>query len=107
MFNIEIVRYHDEPNSEYMGRGNSPLGNPYPIEGKQTRDIVCDKYEKYLYKEVANNNTLIINELKRLHQKGLEQGYLKLGCFCVPKRCHVESIRKFLIEDFDIFLNPI
>jgi|ERR1035437_3847674 hypothetical protein len=106
MFDIEIVRYHDEPNSEYMGRG-SVLGNPIPITTTTSRDYVCDQYEIYLYDKVKNHNITVINELKRLHKKGTEQGYLKLGCFCVPKRCHVESIRKFLIEDFDIFLNPI
>lgn len=102
MFEITIVKYKSNPDSEYIGRG-SVLGNPYPITHQHSRDCVCDKYEEYFYKQL--NNKIFNNELKRIYRKGVENGYIKLGCFCSPLRCHGETIKNFLENNQDNFFD--
>lgn len=86
-------------DSEYMGRG-SVLGNPRSIEGLDTRDVVCDWYEDYFADQVRTN-PVFLNELKRLNNLGHREKVLRLGCFCAPRRCHVETIKRFLEENQD------
>lgn len=109
MFEVTIVKYKSNPDSEYVGRG-SILGNPYKITPTQTRDMVCDLYEKYFYNRLLTDDgnygshyhcSEFINELRRLYKKGKEQGYLKLGCFCAPQRCHAETIANYLRQNQD------
>lgn len=101
MYKIEIVRYRLHLDSEYCGRG-SILGNPFPIDLHNSRDKVCDKYHTYFYNRIHNNDIVFINELLRLHKLGVYKGELKLGCFCVPARCHLETIRDYLIEQHEL-----
>lgn len=107
MFEISVVKYKLNPDSDYIGRGNI-LGNPFPITIKDSRDSVCDKYEIYFYTQV-NHNKLFTSELKHLYEKGLKQGYLKLGCFCkqpnIFVRCHGDTIKSFLENNGDSFFN--
>ena len=107
MFEITVVRYHSNPDSEYIGRG-SILGNPFPITPTQSRDVVCDRYEKDFYRRLMTDDgkygshyecSDFINELRRLFKKGKEQGYLKLGCFCSPQRCHGDTIANYLRQN--------
>lgn len=59
----------------YCGRG-SHYGNPFPIRPGQTRDIVCDRFER----EVLP--TLDVTALR-----GKD-----LVCYCKPERCHCDAI---------------
>lgn len=70
----------------YIGRG-SPWGNPYVIGKHGTRDEVCDLFEKY-FKERYESGNLDFKALAELYGKPLE-------CFCVPMRCHGETIMKY------------
>ena len=73
-------KYHNTAPSDavYIGRG-SPWGNPYPIiPGKQTRDEVCDEFER-----------VILPTLDMSSLRGKD-----LVCFCKPKRCHGDAILK-------------
>lgn len=63
--------------SVYIGRG-SPWGNPYPITATQTRDQVCDEFERVILP------TLDVSSLR-----GKD-----LICFCKPARCHGDAILK-------------
>lgn len=101
MYKIIITRYRAQPDSEYCGRG-SILGNPYPIDATHDRDRVCDMYHTYFYDRIHNNDNEFTNELLRLHRLGVYRSVLKLGCFCTPMRCHVETIRDYLIEQHDL-----
>lgn len=108
MFKITVVRFRDHADSDYIGRG-SLLGNPFPITPDNNRNKVCDLYEDYFYNRLRTegSNSDFINELRRLYKKGQEKGYLKLGCFCAPQRCHGLTIKNFfdknqnLLIDFD------
>ena len=65
----------------YCGRG-SPLGNPYVIGRDGTRDEVCDKYDAWI--DTQPQLRPLIASLK-----GRD-----LVCFCAPKRCHCETVRR-------------
>lgn len=101
MYKIIITRHRAQPDSEYCGRG-SVLGNPFPIDATHSRDRVCDMYHDYFYNRVHDNDVEFTNELLRLHKLGVRNGELKLGCFCVPLRCHVETIKNYLIEQYNL-----
>jgi len=59
----------------YIGRG-SPWGNPFKIGPDDTRDEVCDKFEREILPTL---------DLTPLIGKDLV-------CFCAPRRCHGDSI---------------
>jgi hypothetical protein len=110
MFDIIVVKHNCHSDSDYIGRFGSPLANPFPIKGEDTRDTVCDRYEEYFYEQLQTNNQLFLTELKRLYDKGKEKGYIKLGCFCKNNnedktRCHGDTIRNFFIRYDDSFFN--
>ena len=65
----------------YCGRG-SPLGNPFVIGRDGTRDEVCDKYDAWIDRQ--RHLIPLIASLK-----GRD-----LVCFCAPKRCHCETVRR-------------
>lgn len=89
-----IIGRKQDPRAEYIGRG-SPLGNPFVMKHEGMRDAVCELYEIWFAEQVAHNNQRVLNELRRLY-KIAAQGDLVLGCFCAPKRCHGETIKRFL-----------
>lgn len=91
---IRVVNKHHREAGEYIGRG-SPLGNPYPIQGRDTRDVVIEKYEHWLDTQIKADNPVVVNELNRLGALAL-QGQLKLQCFCAPQACHGDHIKDVL-----------
>lgn len=84
----------DELGAQYIGRG-SPLGNPFIIGTHGDRDEVCDKYESYIREQLRQKNPVIVAEIKRLVRLA-SKGDLTLGCFCTPKRCHGDTIKKLI-----------
>ena len=85
-----------ENGAEYIGRG-SPLGNPVTTNSKSDieRDVVCDAYEDYFNEKIAAKDITFMQELRRLYKIAVK-GDLILGCYCSPKRCHGDTIKKFL-----------
>lgn len=71
---------------------NHILGNPFFMANESQRDDVCDKYDTWF----NENMSQILPELKRLLEIYLEYGNLRLFCWCAPKRCHAETIKKWL-----------
>lgn len=100
---VVILRHHSD--AEYIGRP-SPLGNPVPIGQGHNRNSVCDTYDTYFHDAISRQDPLILAELKRLHRKGCNTGHLKLGCYCAPRRCHGDTIKKWMENNFD-FLEVI
>jgi hypothetical protein len=60
------------------------------------RDSVCEQYEEWFNSKLSEQDPVALNELRRLFVIGRQQGYLKLGCYCAPRRCHADTIAKFL-----------
>ena len=95
---IEVVNIH-HPNPDgkkitYIGRG-SPYGNPFPTRDESERDLVCDKYHDYFVDHLESDPEFI-QSLQNLANLATEQGYLRLGCFCDPKRCHGLTVAAYL-----------
>jgi hypothetical protein len=84
---IANIKKH-EPYDVYIGRG-SPFGNPYK---HGYRNENCDNYEIYFRSRIKNNSHFKSLVLKL-------QGKT-LGCFCKPKRCHGDTIVKYLEEQY-------
>lgn len=103
---IKIVNHHHlcfEEN-EYIGRG-SPLGNPFShmentkAEHKvETREQAIETYARWLLEQIKAGNQEVIDELDRLAVIAMEKGKLILRCYCAPKPCHGDVIRKVLLE---------
>lgn len=90
---ITVVHCKRE-SSEYVGRP-SPLGNPFILHNEEDRMLVIRQYEKWLIKKIRNKDARVITELRRLRRIA-EKGELKLGCWCSPKPCHADVIKKIL-----------
>ena len=90
---IHVVNKYKEKEFEYIGRP-SPLGNPYHITLLDDRDYVCDMYDLWFLEHL--NDKMVKAELNRLLDIAKSKGKLNLGCYCAPKRCHGETIARWL-----------
>lgn len=85
----------------YIGRGShnpSPLGNPFIINGHNSRDNVCDRYAEYLPSQMNAGNQVILSEMNRIARLIMSGTNVNLQCYCKGKRCHGETIKE-IIED--------
>ena len=74
----------------------SNLGNPFTMNGEANRDLVCDKYEQYFTKRShAIERSGFTAELAQL-RKMAETKDITLLCWCAPKRCHADTIKRYL-----------
>lgn len=93
----EVINIKDSDCSDYVyiGRHRDPevgyWGNPYSSKSgtmakykTKSRQESIKKYETYL----LNNKEM----LDRLH----ELKFKKLGCFCKPKACHGDILKKYV-----------
>lgn len=105
---IEIMNLRNGgPNLPYDVRvdRSSPLGNPFPMSNESEREVVCDKYtawfdgivEGWTPGEVVTKNKDQFHFLWKLILLYREYGRLRLFCWCAPKRCHVETIRNYIL----------
>lgn len=107
MINV-VNKYKHEPsnNDVYIGRG-SPLGNPFTgsknVENTKatfqcsSREEAIKSYENYLRVAISNKNSYICNEMNRIW-KMAKTGDVNLVCFCKPKTCHGDIIKKLIGE---------
>ena len=74
----------------------SVLGNPFYMHNETERDAVCDKYEVYFNEKVTTKtDDAFMNALRRIY-KLAQTNKVYLACWCAPKRCHAETIKKFI-----------
>lgn len=64
-----------EPCDIYIGRG-SKWGNPFPIDHNNPRELVIEKYRRWIAGQAG-----LLAEVHLLRGK-------RLGCFCAPLPCH-------------------
>jgi len=89
----------------YCGRG-SPLGNPYRMKGPSDRDRACDAYERYFYRSVeVVGDKGMVNQLNKIAELAAK-GDVNLVCFCAPKRCHCETIKRYVDEQIPAPQDP-
>ena len=82
---IKVVHCKKESYDIYIGRG-SKWGNPFIIGRDGNREEVISKYEAYIMSKPE-----LINFLPELIDK-------TLGCWCKPKICHGDILKR-LVED--------
>lgn len=76
--------------------GNRPQVN-IAREDPRWRDAACDWYDHWFNTEVLTfNNWPAYEELMRLREIYRKHGRLRVFCWCVSKRCHTETIVKWL-----------
>ncbi|NEQ13056.1 MAG: DUF4326 domain-containing protein [Moorea sp. SIO3E2] len=76
----------------YIGRP-SVLGNPYKVKAS-SRDEVIQLYRKWLWGRIQANDAAVIAELKRIKKLVLSDKQVNLVCWCTPKPCHGEIVKK-------------
>lgn len=83
---------------DFRADRKTPLGNPFKMYSEDQRDKVCDEFYKYFEKQILENNSEIMEQLRKIKQKASESNkpYFKIGCHCAPARCHVDTICYFL-----------
>lgn len=69
----------------YIGRG-SKWGNPFIIGVDGTREVVIQKYKKWIKKKPE-----LLKDLPELKGK-------ILGCYCAPKACHGDILIELIKE---------
>ena len=100
---IRIGNILIDPSGAYVGRDGwgrrgSPLGNPYTV-AKLGRAGAVAAYEHRFADAIAAGRVVhpdIFDELDRLRALHRERGDLTLTCWCAPKRCHAEIIKRWL-----------
>lgn len=93
---IVIANGRTTRQGEWCDR-RSILGNPFPMTCEAQRDVVCDRYDVWLTARIAAKDEAILAELGRLWRLWQWQGELVLLCWCAPRRCHCESVRRALL----------
>lgn len=97
MIEICNLRYENVKfNYDIKVDRSSILGNKFYMKNECDRDLVCNKYEIYFKEQIEKNNIAFVNELRKLYLIHKTYGKLRLFCWCYPKRCHAETIKKFL-----------
>jgi hypothetical protein len=85
-----------QPKAQYFycGRG-SALGNPFKVGGTSDRNAACDSYHKLFHDELILTGT----SARKMLDHMLSYDHVVLGCFCVPQRCHTDTIKQWLEEN--------
>lgn len=89
---------NEKPSQPWQVRVDraSILGNPYHMRDESKRDCVCNQYEEYFNENMKYPESAFYNEVMRLQKILQEYGKLELFCWCAPKRCHAETIQRYL-----------
>ena len=101
MNKITIVHLKDPGDTRVIRCDRrSPLGNPFVMVNEKMRDEVCDNYDVFFKERVKRGGgTDFMHALRSLYRIWLEED-IALGCWCAPKRCHCETIKAFLEEQY-------
>ena len=80
----------------YIGRP-SPLGNPYKMNGEESRDTVVELYHQWLWNQIKWSRDPDIdhsafNELIRITRLVKSGKNVRLVCWCAPSPCHGDII---------------
>lgn len=93
-----IKTFEDDGSVRFLVDRRSPLGNPFVMRNEDQRDKVCNSYEGWFDKRLNDNKRDgFKGELARLHSISKTQD-ITLLCWCHPKRCHAETIKRYLDE---------
>lgn len=98
--NIQIMNLRDSQPSEpwdfRVDRGSS-LGNPFPLHLHPDRESCIKAYYDHFIRTIIKKPDMI-SEIEQMLSAHQEHGIVRLYCWCVPKKCHAEIIREYLIN---------
>ena len=95
IINLRNYKLNDDEILIKVDRSNKVLGNKFKMHHETERDIVCNKYEEWFNTQINNKNQVVLNELRKIYRLAKKYN-IALGCWCYPKRCHSETIKKFI-----------
>ena len=70
----------------------TPYGNPFVMTKVQTRDAVCAGFQEYFDGLIGGNS----KKFEPLLEIARKYGKITLFCWCAPKWCHAEIIKKYI-----------
>lgn len=107
MSSITVVNKHylgpihplEEVERVPIHRG-TPLGNPFKMlsYNQKERDRVCDVYEVWIKSRLLEPGAEL-DYFNRLVDLAKANRDIELVCFCSPKRCHGETIKRLIEEE--------
>lgn len=70
-------------------------GNPFIMTKVQTRNAVCDGFEEYMdgLLNKGDKRFVPLLEIAKKYRK------ISLFCWCHPKRCHAETLKKYIKDN--------
>jgi hypothetical protein len=95
-----IVRFSVGRASSGVGRGCIPahaLGNPSRLTNEAKREKNIAEYELWLNRQINNQNPEVRKTLNLIFTTA-KRGEVELECFCHPKACHADVIKKIIEE---------
>ena len=87
---VVVNKYTHKGPFTYIGRG-SVFGNPFPVS--IGREQCIEKYREYMVEQLVSSDTYQF-EMNKLAKRVLTGETVYLGCFCKPKACHGDVIKK-------------
>lgn len=109
MINVVNKKTHKTTKNDfYIGRP-SILGNPYTHLKSNTiakfqvptREDAIHQYELWLIDKIIHQDPKIIAEIKKII-KLAKEGDVNLVCWCAPKSCHGDVIKKIIEKYFTL-----
>lgn len=101
-YEVEIRNLRDSPffhfENEFRVDRQSIVGNPFYMANESMRNDVCEGYEEYFNKQVTTNPAFRMY-LEEILAALREHNKVYLYCWCYPKRCHAETIKKWLLQN--------
>lgn len=94
--NTKVVNIKSEYDI-FIGRP-SKWGNPFTVK-EYGREKAIEKYRLYI-KDKLSSGELTKSDFKELHNK-------RLGCFCYPKKCHGDILKRIVDLLFENNLNRL
>ena len=109
---IQIINLRTGQSYDFRCDRKSPVGNPYTMHNESERDKVCEQYES-LFDQTMHDNTLDDNTVGPLFNSNVgkfrayiqeivnfhnQHGHVTLACWCAPKRCHCETIKRWILN---------
>ena len=93
-YTITVASKRTGATGEYIGRP-SPLGNPFRVKphGQYERGETIELYRRWLWDKISTGDRDVCIELDRLTYMA-RHGDLTLLCWCAPKACHGDVIKK-------------
>lgn len=109
---VQIINLRTKQHYDFRCDRQSPVGNPYFMRNEGERDLVCEKYFKF-FNQIMHDDSLADNTkargmtgtvkefrdyIHRIEQHYATHGTVTLACWCSPKQCHCEIIRRWLLS---------